>query len=1004
MRLKLTSFMVLLLSLAAFAFPPPDEYRHGMALVNFTQGVENLNISMVDGIVHFGIPELDQLTEEFGVYVIENVFPSQERPANPALVDLSRWHRIHFPLEVSVEEVVNAFKGKPYIEIVEPDPLRRYDYVPNDPMVGSQYHISNLQCYDAWNVNRGNYLVDIGVVDSGVDTAHTDLDDGWWINYGEDVNGDSIIDLWDWNGLDDDFNGYIDDFWGWDFIGWDNIPHDASADGHGTHVAGIASADTDNETGVAGIGFDTRVMHLRCGYGGFIQQGYNGITYAGLMYADVVNCSWGGTWSSYIEQQTINYAHQRGTVFTASAGNEAPPAYNHYPSKYNNVIAVGSVNQYDVKVFYSNYCITPFDGNCDVMAPGWEVLSTNFGGGYVAWSGTSMAAPGAAGVCLLIRSMMPELSAAEVETVLVNSCDNIYPQNPGYAWGLLGYGRVNAFAAMNLIAPNLSLSSMEIIDDGNNDGRADPGETCDLIIDILNDPSAQPAENIQGVIACEDAAVTLINTTSTYGDIPPGSSVSNTGNPFEFSVGPTEPHFADFTLTLSGGGFSTVIPFQLELGRPDVLLVDDDEGNFFETFYLTSFDLLGMFVDVWDESEETISGDELLRYEAVFWENGNSLTTLNNDEQTAIQIYLDGGGNFFISSKNAGAEIGATTFYSDYLHASFVADTVSGSLQLSGAAGHPFADNTTLFLIGGTGAGNTQSMDAIEPLPGALTAYTYDNTSYTGGISYEGTHKVVYFGFPLEAVTGLAGTTPRDEAISNILEWFDMGGALTVTLTPVNPPIVIPGSGGTFQFNIAVANSGTSAETFDVWTMATLPNGNEYGPIIGPINLTLASGVSINRDRSQAIPAGAPTGDYTYDAYVGDYPSTVLAEDHFEFTKIAEDNSGPIIPDWYSWGESFVDEQALSSATSPTGFILHQAHPNPFNPATSLTFSLPEAGNISLSIYDIQGREVATLIDGWRNAGMGIAVFDGSQLSSGIYFACLQAGGERLTQKLLLIK
>ena len=777
MRLKLLPLLVLFLSLAAFAFPPPDEYRPGMALVNFTQGVENQNISMVDGIVHFGIPELDRLTEEFGVYEIENVFPSQERPDNPALVDLSRWRRIHFPLEVSVEEVVNAFKGKPYIEIVEPDPLRRYDYVPNDPMVGSQYHISLIQCYEAWNIHKGSYLVEVGIVDSGVDTGHVDLQAGWWINYGEDVNGDSIIDFSDWNGLDDDFNGYIDDFWGWDFIGWDNIPHDDDADGHGTHVAGIASADTDNETGVAGVGFDTRVMHLRCGYGGFIQQGYNGITYAGLMYADVINCSWGGTWSSYAEQQTINYAHQRGSVITASSGNDAPPAYNHYPSKYDNVIAVGACDANDIMVSYSNYCIEAFDGNLDVVAPGWEVLSTNFGGGYVAWSGTSMAAPCAAGVCLLIRSVNPELSAAEVETVLVNSCDDIYPQNPSYAWGLLGYGRVNAFEALKLISPCLTYLYSDISDDGNNDGRADPGETCELVISIHNDSGAQPAENIQGVIACEDAAVSLIDSTCSFGNIMPGYISQNSLNPIVFSVGLTEPHFADFNLSLTGDdGFTAELQFQLELSRPAVLLVDDDWGGYFETFYQISFDSLDMFVDVWDELYETITADELMRYGAVIWETGNADYTLNDDEQAAIETFLDNGGNLLISSKNAGAEIGATTFYSDYLHASFIADTVSGSLQLTGSAGHPFADNTTLFLIGGTGAGNTQSMDAIEPLPGALTAYTYDNTSYTGGISYEGTHKVVYFSFPLEAVTGLLATTPREEVISIILDWFGYSG------------------------------------------------------------------------------------------------------------------------------------------------------------------------------------------------------------------------------------
>ena len=225
-----------------------------------------------------------------------------------------------------------------------------------------------------------------------------------------------------------------------------------------------------------------------------------------------------------------------------------------------------------------------------------------------------------------------------------------------------------------------------------------------------------------------------------------------------------------------------------------------------------------------------------------------------------------------------------------------------------------------------------------------------------------------------------------------------------VNLTPYNPPIIIPVSGGTFEFNIAVTNNEPEPATFDVWTMATLPDGREYGPIIGPINLTLNPGASIDRDRSQSVPGGIPSGNYTYDAYVGNYPSAIYDEDHFDFTKLAEDNGGPLVPEWANWGESFEDSEASVLSTTPTEFSLHPAHPNPFNPSTAIRFELRDASFVKLAVYDVSGREVVRLVDDWRFAGKHEITFDGSGLSSGVYFARLIADGFSQTRKLLLIK
>ncbi len=226
---------------------------------------------------------------------------------------------------------------------------------------------------------------------------------------------------------------------------------------------------------------------------------------------------------------------------------------------------------------------------------------------------------------------------------------------------------------------------------------------------------------------------------------------------------------------------------------------------------------------------------------------------------------------------------------------------------------------------------------------------------------------------------------------------------VTVTLTPYGTPIQIPASGGSFDFNIAVANNEGTAQTFDVWTDATLPNGSIFGPIIGPINVTLPGGVSPNRDRTQSVPGGAPPGTYSYNAYVGIHPSTVWDSDSFNFEKLTV-GDGTLVTSWANYGEGFESWMNSSAVEVPSEFALISAHPNPFNPTTTIGYALPEAARVTLSVYDVNGRLVARLVDGWRDAGVHEAVFDASGLASGMYLYCLSAGDFTAVQKMILIK
>ncbi|TKJ42105.1 hypothetical protein CEE37_00050 [candidate division LCP-89 bacterium B3_LCP] len=241
---------------------------------------------------------------------------------------------------------------------------------------------------------------------------------------------------------------------------------------------------------------------------------------------------------------------------------------------------------------------------------------------------------------------------------------------------------------------------------------------------------------------------------------------------------------------------------------------------------------------------------------------------------------------------------------------------------------------------------------------------------------------------------------------------LDAGGSspqIEVTLTPENPPIVIPATGGSFNFNVIIANSYQVQLIFDAWIMATLPDNTQHGPLFGPFNFTFPGGGSLDRDRTQNVPANAPPGEYTYDAYAGVYPDIIWGSDSFPFEKLST-GDGPIVSDWDNWIRIH-NEEAKSDPFLPSSFSLNSVYPNPFNPATTITFTLPVASLVKLDVFDISGRAVlvgtryaSSLINGWRDAGVHEVTFDGSTLPSGIYIYHLTAGEFTASGKMVLMK
>ena len=235
---------------------------------------------------------------------------------------------------------------------------------------------------------------------------------------------------------------------------------------------------------------------------------------------------------------------------------------------------------------------------------------------------------------------------------------------------------------------------------------------------------------------------------------------------------------------------------------------------------------------------------------------------------------------------------------------------------------------------------------------------------------------------------------------------YEKGDSLQITLDPYNPPIIIPPEGGSFAFDVTLENLASSSQTFDAWCNIEIPSGPQF-TTLGPFELTLGAGDSLTRQRFQYVPPEAPPGEYIYWGFVGYHPWTVLNSDSFTFTKEGTIDDGIWIgPEgWFCTGEPFPGEvMEAKNEVLPEEFTLAGAYPNPFNPSTMLSYSLPSASRVNLSIYDIQGRLLATLVDGFRDAGVHEVYFDAAELPSCIYFARFQAGGRSAAQKLVLLK
>jgi subtilisin family serine protease len=444
-----------------------------------------------------GLASVDAIARRFAVQEVRPVVPIVQA-SSPARAELERWYVVRLPgpeahINLSSREELfsksreprfqalvgsaQALRGDSNVERVEPATVVKSDLVPNDAHFGSGllWGLDRISAATAWDTTTGSAQVTVAVLDSGVDYEHADLADRIWTNPGESGLDQFGADKQS-NQVDDDGNGYVDDWHGWNFVDGDNNPRDRNA--HGTHVAGTIAASGDNDpdhevdngTRVVGVAWNARIMPLKflTGFGvGSDANAAAGVAYAADNGARIVNMSFGGPGVSPVLDDALRYAHdEKDVVLVAAAGNDNVDAYQISPANSPYVITVAASNQADAKSCFSNFGV-----RIDVAAPGGDapdcggederivsLLSSRLDPPrpeqlapdtipccYLAFLGTSMAAPHVSGLAALIRSIHPEFTNEQARQVIRLTADDVGPSQFDVG---AGYGRINAAQAV----------------------------------------------------------------------------------------------------------------------------------------------------------------------------------------------------------------------------------------------------------------------------------------------------------------------------------------------------------------------------------------------------------------------------------------------------------------------------------------------------------------------------------------------------------------------------
>ena len=603
-------------------------------------------------------------------------------------------------------------------------------------------------------------------------------------------------------------------------------------------------------------------------------------------------------------------------------------------------------------------------------------------------------------------SILPEIDDGHPVNFLLTTSDGIQ------SW--------ESYFTVTGSAPDVIFDHYQVDDlaAGNGNGVLEPGETGDLIVAVLNDGSSDLLEC--GVdVSFSEPCLTLNSTTVNFTAIPAGEIREAVLN---LTASPDCPQGlrVEFELTVSGAlGYANADGFSLSVG--DVTFYPSGPDEYGYSAYelndppeYTEYDWVELHPDSGGPGTQIpfVNDDEVLSFVLPF----------------AFQYYGIGYDSVSVSS-NGFIAMGAGA-HDDYSNSAIPAadgppamiapywEDMSPQRANSGGVWYWYDSANHRYVIEFNHVEQFSPEDDFETFevilydPAVYQTFSGDGrikfqykemsgsllSAGTIGIENHAENDGIQFLFdgdlhetaaPILNGTAILFTTPLNAP------------EVQITLTPSGTPIIIPASGGAFDYEIDLVNNEVSTVVLDVWIDLLLPGGTVYGPLLLREDFEFGGGGIISRDMQQSIPANAPVGEYTYNGKIGNYPGLIYSQDSFPFEKSAADNGGMIVDNWELSGW---DDQLALEMILPGNYRLRQNYPNPFNPETVIEFALPRTASVTLSIFNIAGQEVACLTEGRLNAGWHSLEWQAGDLPSGIYFCRLQTDNFQDVRKMMLLK
>ncbi|NIA29396.1 MAG: S8 family serine peptidase [Actinobacteria bacterium] len=841
--------------------------------------------------------------------------------------ELSQHFRVIFPEAVEMWKTIREIRNLSEVESADPPGLAISHLTPNDlHKEGNQWYLTKINAENAWDITTGSTNIKVAVIDVGVNRYHSDLVDkcegGEWT-----MSGD-----------------------------------------HGTMVAGVIGAKTDNKRGIASLGWNVKIMPYDYDDSDWNAEDVEAdIKAAADAGAQIINCSW--AWlepyeyddTKYVHadhwriRDAVQYAQNLGCLVVSSYGNTASPVtwpnngptraplypdayppHLQFPACYPNVIGVTATNSSDQ--FPSGY---NYGSSVDVCAPGINILTTS-GSTYSTASGTSLSSPLVCALAGLLLSMNPNLTTAQVaSTIYLSACDL-----GSSGWDqYYGHGRIDAAKAVRYLYVPQVYPTISAAVDGAVDGQTiliDDGTYIeDIAISKNITLEANGAVHIRGNTQVSNASATF-----KWLYLEPGSLFGKSLGVYNGTATLHSCYLVEGTYTGSWGIYSNNSTLKLRYGTvtsggTSIMLINPGSSTYI--WDCSSIDP-GTGIGLWG----TVDGEA----------KRNNFFTYTNDTGWDISAQLASSGVFEIDSNNYGTsqEILDSEPYNVYgdgwppgsLAKRFISFNNTGSAETDERLGE--ADS--LVAVGKFSEGIDILKAIVDEKPES------DDALFS-------LHKIVSYGNEKDLdENSIVQANDNKDYLNQIIQKYPDGHPLRLAAEEYN-----------------IHNEVRLGNVDDAISMSYKFNEKhpdlEYGKRVLFSIADIYTYVKHDEKSAKEV----------YALFVQKYPDHPMSE----------------------YAKSVSDESPSSAVTSQQTEIELANYPNPFNPETTVQYTLPEAGRVILKIYDVRGQEVATLVNEDQSAGAHSAIWNGrGQLgidaATGMYFYRIFFQGRILTGKALLVR